>query len=83
MTDGSRDSTVPVPLLLFVWQDGDTDLYESVEDAALDLEFFDSEVYPMDGDEVLITDALGRRLRMRAEKGEVVYCDVADSDEEA
>ena len=72
----SSESTngIPVFPLLFNWDDGERDVYQSEEEMALDLEWFDSD----DGG-VSIEDSRGRSVRVRVDKFETIWCELIDS----
>lgn len=72
----AQSTSRPTFPLLFMWSDGETDLYESEEEAALDLEWFDSEVPRSARDGVSIVDSQGRKVRLLVEKFEMIYCEL-------
>lgn len=57
--------------LVFHWAEGGEDVYENADEMSLDLEWFDS-----DGGGVEVKDSLGRAVRVRVEKFEIVWCEL-------
>lgn len=63
--------TEPVFPVVFHWAEGGQNICQSADKLALDLEWFDS-----DGGGVEVRDNLGRPVRVRVEKFEIVWCEL-------